>query len=335
MFVLGFMVDILTYKRIYSTRGLIQQGLYLGLLGILLVIEIKKECGLLKFSKEKDKYWKYHDLIVHFLFGSLLSLYTIFFYTSASALTSFLYILILGGLMLANEVDKIRKVGISLRVTLFTICTLSFFSFLYPITMGRMGDTPFWLGVLSVIFIFIIIWILSLRGLSQIKNKVIAPSLLMIFLFIFAYYTSLIPPVPIAIKKIGVFHEMEKKDGKYIGKTTPSGWSFLRKKEFHARTGDKITVLLSIFSPMNFQDLIHLKWFRNSQDGWILEDNIPLQIVGGREEGFRGFATKKYFKEGEWRICVETTEASEVGRIEFRVLNDHSTSTRVFQSSAY
>ena len=329
-FALGFAVDLVTFKRVYSPQGLLTQALYLLILGTLLMMEIKAP------MRGRGKWWGYHDLIVHFLFGSLLSLYTIFFYSSASALSSFLYILLLGILLIGNEFGPMRKLGLSARVLLYMICSLSYFSFLYPILLGRLGELPFWLGILSVLLILCLIWLINFRGAKELKKKVLYPALSMVILFVAGYYTSTIPPVPLAVKKMGVYHEIEKKNGKYIGRHLSLKWRPFQKEIFLVKPGDKINILLSIFSPTNFNDQIHLKWYRYSEkEGWLLEDNIPLQIVGGREEGFRGFATKEYFTDGEWKICVETTEGREIGRVNLRVLTDLSIDPRVFKTTEY
>ena len=94
VFVAGFLFDLLTLGRIDDLLNLIQQAVYLSILGTLLLCEIKIRIGTLTLSERGQKFWQYHDLVVHFLFGSLLSVYTIFYYTSASAITSFFFILL-------------------------------------------------------------------------------------------------------------------------------------------------------------------------------------------------------------------------------------------------
>lgn len=335
VFCLGFLIDIFTIKRIDSLFNLVQQGTYLFILGILLVIEIKKETGRIKLDKEGSKWWKYHSLVVHFLFGSLLSLYTIFYYSSASLFTGLLFLLLLAGLMLANEIGKIREYGLPVRVILFSICLLSYFSFLYPIMMRQIGVLPFWMGVISSILILLLIWFLNFRDLRNLKKKVFLSALGIHVFFVVAYYTSLIPPVPVAIKKIGVYYSVEKREDQYIGKYLPEGIHFITK-EFRVRPQDKINILISIFSPTNFQDQITLKWYRfDKEQGRKLEDSIPLYILGGREEGFRGYGSKQYYTEGDWEVLVETSDERELGRLRFKIVKDLSTKERVFEEDVF
>ena len=341
VFTLGFLFDIFTIRRIDDLFNLIQHGVKLVILGAFLVIEIRMSIGTLTLSEKGKKFWEYHDLFVHFLFGSLLSAYTIFYYSSASAITSFLFIVLLGALMMANEVAKIRELGLPVRVILYSICMLSFFAFFYPILIGRIGPLPFWLGWLSSAFVLALIYKINFRSHETdqtVKQHVLYPGMAMHLFFVLAYYTSLIPPVPLAVKKIGAYYAVEKKDNKYLGTYLPHPWKFWSKgsQEFYARPGDKVTILLAIFSPTKFQDQIYLKWFRNDDTrGWVLEDTIPMTILGGRKDGYRGYGTKQFYAFGEWKILVETTDGREVGRLRVDIIKDESLTDRKFKNDIF
>jgi hypothetical protein len=341
VFFFGFIFDLLTLGRIDDLLNLIQQAIYLAILGTLLICEIRIRIGSLTLSGRGKKFWGYHDLVVHFLFGSLLSAYTIFYYTSASALTSFLFILLLAGLMLANEIPKIQKLGLPVRVILYSICLLSYFAFFYPILMGHVGAIPFWLGFLTSAVVLLLIWRLNFKGQENtplLKRHVFLPVLGIHLFFLIGYYTSLIPPVPVAVKKIGIYYQIEKRNGLYIGKHLRPYWKFWGKgsQEFFVRPGDKVSVLLSIFSPARFNDQVFLKWYRDdTRRGRVLEDTIQLSILGGRDEGFRGFATKQFYSLGHWRVVVETSDGREVGRIELEIKQDPGTDDRIFKDDIF
>lgn len=337
VFVAGFLFDLLTLGRIDDLLNLIQQAVYLIALGTLLLFEIRLKIGTLTLSEKGQKFWQYHDLIVHFLFGSLLSVYTIFYYTSASAFTSLLFILLLAGLMLANEFPQFQRLGLPVRVILFSICVLSYFSFIYPILMGHVGAIPFWLGFLTSGTVLGLIWKFNFKdsqSLDLLKRHVLFPAIGVHAVFLLGYYTSLIPPVPVAVKKIGVYYNVEKKDGHYIGHHLKPFWKIWSKgsQDFETRPGDRVFVMLSIFSPARFNDQVFLKWyFDDPKEGWSLSDTLPMTILGGRDEGFRGFGSKSYFQPGDWRVIVETSDGREVGRISFTIEVDESTDPREFK----
>jgi hypothetical protein len=340
VFLFGFIFDVMTLGRIDDLLNLIQQSIYLFILGTLLIYEIKINQGTSTLSPKASRFWQYHDLIVHFLFGSLLSAYTIFYYTSASALTSFIFILLLAGLMLANEIPRFQQLGTPVRIILFTICLLSYFSFFYPILMGHVGRIPFWLGFISSLIVLVVIWKVNFQTENNdyIKRKILIPSLAVHLFFLTGYYLSLIPPVPVAVKKIGIYYDVIKLDGEYQGKHLRPYWKIWGQgsQQFLARTGDKVNVLLSIFSPARFNDKIFLKWYsQHPKKGWTLEDSISLTILGGRDDGFRGFGTKRNFHPGKWRVLVETTDGREVGRISFIIVQDQSEDLREFQTDVF
>lgn len=340
VFGLGFIFDLLTLGRIDDLLNLIQQAIYLIFLGTLLLVEIKVKTGSLILKGRALKFWEYHDLIVHFLFGSLLSAYTIFYYTSASALTSFLFIMLLAGLMLANEIPRIQKFGLPVRVILYSICMLSYFAFFYPILIGHVGPVPFWLGFISSALVFALIWKMNFKGESSelLKRHVLIPAVSVHIVFLVGYYLSLIPPVPVAVKKIGIYYDVSKVEGQYLGTHQRSSWKIWQRgsQDFYARPGDKVTVLLSIFSPARFEDKVYLKWyFDDPKLGWQLADTIPLSILGGRDEGFRGFGSKQFYNLGDWRVIVETSDGREVGRITLEILQDTDVGERFFKTDVF
>jgi hypothetical protein len=79
-------------------------------------------------------------------------------------------------------------------------------------------------------------------------------------------------------------------------------------------------VFFRIFSPTRFADQVLMRWYRkDGARGWAPSDSIPINIVGGREEGFRGYGFKSNYEPGRWRVQVETTDGREIGRVYFRL----------------
>ena len=79
-------------------------------------------------------------------------------------------------------------------------------------------------------------------------------------------------------------------------------------------------VYFRVFSPSRFSDQVLMRWYlHEAARGWVLQDTIPIKIVGGREEGFRGYGVKSKYQPGDWKVQVETTDAREIGRIYFSV----------------
>jgi hypothetical protein len=95
-----------------------------------------------------------------------------------------------------------------------------------------------------------------------------------------------------------------------------------------------VYVFFRIFSPSRFADRVQVRWYWRAGGGiggWALQDAIPIDILGGREQGFRGYGFKSNYQPGSWKVQVETTDGREIGRIYFD-LELAAQSPRMWQS---
>ena len=131
------------------------------------------------------------------------------------------------------------------------------------------------------------------------------------------------PPVPLSLKGIGVYHSIERTEANtYLLGYYKPWWKFWRNasNDFQAAPGDKVHIFFRLFAPSNFEEEIRLKWSRKNSNGdWEEYDSIPIKIYGGRGEGFRGFAVKQNYDEGKWRTQVLTSDEREIGRVVFSI----------------
>ena len=92
-FTAGFVFDAVMIRRIDDEKVLIQQGLYLILCGILL--------AYLAVRREGAHRWSAPAL--HFMLGTLLNAYALFYVKSASGLSAVLFLVFISILLLVNE----------------------------------------------------------------------------------------------------------------------------------------------------------------------------------------------------------------------------------------
>jgi hypothetical protein len=326
----GFVFDILTLSSVDDPFSLVQQVIYLFLIATLLVWELKVQTLQTQIVGFKSKIWQYRSLILHFLLGSLLSIYSLFFIKSSSIFASFAFILSLLAIMVLNEMSLIQKGKLYFKVALFVLCLFSFFSLIVPTLFGFVGWIPF---LFSVGLTGLVIW-----GLVQHLQKTIldkkrlfqtltGPGVAVLSFFTFFYFMGWVPPVPLSIKEIGIYHDVSVVDGVYELKYEREWWKFWQKgaQDFRAQSGDKIVIFASITAPRRFDDQVVFHWsLYNKKKGWQTQDRIPITIKGGREKGFRGYGVKQNFTTGEWRVQVETTHGREIGRIYFDVLKSET-----------
>lgn len=86
----------------------------------------------------------------------------------------------------------------------------------------------------------------------------------------------------------------------------------------------------SIHAPRGLNERIYHVWQLNGQ----LVDKVPLDIHGGREEGYRAWSHKVNFPEqavGRWQIRVVTDANQLIGVLRFRVVSTNPDATDIHQ----
>lgn len=333
-FVAGFLFDALAVGRIDELRGILQQAAYLLLCALFTSYELREQYGDFAPPERFKTVWRYHAAATHFMLGTLLNIYTLFYFKSASLGTSFVFLLILAGLLAVNELKPFAGSGTTLRMTLFSLCLISYFTYLVPTLLGRIGALPF-LGTLAASAACVAIlssWLrLRLRDPRVLVPHLLAPFACVALVFASLYFMKVIPPVPLSLSDIGVYHDVSREGDHFVLSETRPRWRFWERGDqtFLARPGDKIYCFFSVFSPARFKEKLQLRWLRRDEKtGWEEEDAIPLATAGGRAGGWRGFVVKSRWKPGLWRVRVETSDERELGRLDLRVIPDETAGPR-------
>jgi hypothetical protein len=194
-----------------------------------------------------------------------------------------------------------------------------------PLAVGHVGRGTFVAaalatsGMLAGLFALLR---LRLRA-AELRRRLVLPGLSVFVCFLAFYLVGFVPPVPIAAKKLGVYHHVERRGGEYVltREAPPSIFGWLDRRTFVARPGDRVFVFVAIFSPARFDDTVFVRWqVRDATGGWTETDRIPIQIAGGRREGFRGYTTKANYRPGDWRVRIEARDGREIARRYFTVV---------------
>jgi hypothetical protein len=263
---------------------------------------------------------------VHFLFGSLLNLYTIYYFKSSSLLASFSFMLVLVCLLLANESRFVKARGLALKFAFLALCVLSFSAHVTPVFVGAIGPFVF-LGSM-VLGTFLIAGMAAALAAwrpaagALVRKLILAPAGIVAVGFLAFYYFRLIPPVPLSMPFIGVYHGVVKAPEGYRLSHERPVWRFWHNgdQKFTAQPGDRVYVFFRIYSPTRFSERVLARWhWKDATGAWAPQDAIPVDIAGGRAEGFRGYGHKSNYRAGEWKVQVETTDGREIGRIYFRI----------------
>ncbi len=323
-FLLGFLFDIVTLSRIDDWLSILQQGLYLIFISRLLHLRILEHHGLWTPSPRLAKIWHYNNEALHFVLGSLLSSYTLFYFVSSSIAVSTFFLILMLALLVANEFPQFQEQGPALKVGLYSLCLMTFFSYLIPILLRFVGVTTLLTAVgLTVLISWSTFEALKKKGISEKDafNVNLRPTLITAAALLVLYFAKVLPPIPLSLQYIGVYHNVEKNQGTYMLSYERPFWRFWQNgaQTFLARPGDRVYCFASVFSPGNIDDQVIFHWQKKIDSEWQTTDRISVKILGGRDEGYRVYSMKSRADEGHWRVFVETTEGREIGRITFTI----------------
>ncbi len=334
-FVFGFIFDIVAIQRVDDFFGIVQQALYLVVTALVIATELVETQKEVVPPRGLAKFWPHRELLLQFLFGSLLNVYTIFYFKSASAFTSIAFILVMVVIITANEFKKFGKYQTHVHVGILSLCLISFLGIVCPIVIGYIGLIPFLCANLIAWCLMVLYqrWLKPKMqvNLSVMRSHVLIPFATVQTVFVLLYILRVLPPVPLSASYMGIYHDVQKASGEYALTYTRPDHLFWQRGDqtFYARPGDTIYCFVRIFAPARFKDELQVRWlFKDPKHGWQSHDAIPLPIVGGRDAGYRGVTKKSNYKPGVWRVQVETTDGREVGRINFEVIKDDSTEPR-------
>lgn len=332
-FVGGFGFDVLTLGRIDHWLNLLQQGLYLIIVGVLITLDAVVE-GDEAVPAKLRKLWRFRGMAIHFLLGALLSVYSIFYFKSASAGARWIFLLPLVLVLILNEFERFQRLGVSVRFGLLSLSLSSYLVYLIPTLWGSVGLLPFLLASLLATVAFLTIFRL-LRSRVPFASKrffrMAGPAFAVQALFVGMYVTKVLPPVPLAIQEIGIYHHVEATQAGYELRYEHPGLKFWQKdaRPFRAVQGDSIYCYFRVFSPTEFSDSVVIRWAQYLRGAWMETDAIAVRIRGGRAKGYRGYTKKVNYTPGRWRVTVETTDGRELTRLTWRVeLGEDSPSRR-------
>lgn len=329
-FVGGFIWDQLTLKRIDNwVDNLILFG-YLMALGAVIVVSNLAIRDLLRW-RWLNRYLDWLPLVIQFLLGGLFSAYVVFYMQSASWSSTVFFLFVLAGLLVVNEFIKNQLGNLHLQLSMYFLVSASFFIFFIPIVIRRVDYFSFWLGTCcSLVLIFGMIYFFYRKGVLvkwyQWGSTVLIILVMFVGLHVF-YLKNWIPPVPLSLKFVGMFHEVSKQGDLFVlSYQKPPFYMFLRDSDvqFGYGPGSRVYCFSSVFAPTRVKDEVSHTWqfYSYEKREWETIDVMRYDIKGGREDGFRGVSFKENLAFGKWRVQVRSKENKLLGSVNFVVHGD-------------
>jgi uncharacterized membrane protein YoaK (UPF0700 family) len=131
-FVLGFVFDAVILRRPDEPVIIVHQAIYILISAGLIAIELLERQEEIAPPNLLKKVWRFREPVLHFLMGTLLNAYTIFFFKSASALTSFVFIAVLVVILIINEFKHFGRLQTQFHVAILSLCLICFLVTLAP-----------------------------------------------------------------------------------------------------------------------------------------------------------------------------------------------------------
>jgi len=329
-FAAGFVFDAFMVRRIDEAPILIQQGLYLCVSGVLLATLVAWQHRAPQLPRLLGWLPRWAAPVLHFMLGTLLNAYALFYVKGGSGLAAVIFFVVISTLLVVNELPSVRRLGPVVLYGLYSFCLTSYFAYLYPVLIGRIR---WWMFVLAVASSALPLALVAgfhhkrTGDRRQVVRHALMPALGVQALLLALYAFGLIPPVPLSLMEIGIYHDVTRTNGGSYRVTyeTPPWYRFWADDEtdFRGRSGERVYTFFRVFAPRGFRDEIRVAWlFRQAGHGWTAAGDVPIAVTGGREGGFAGFAYKQNWRPGDWRVTVETFDGREIGRRSFTARND-------------
>lgn len=327
VFIAGFIWDGATLTFVDLSGAAVILGCYLAVIA----------AGIIIYQAVTSRHregWKRKIVgiipyVIQFMFGTLFNASLIFYTRSAEISASWPFLLFLLLAIFSNELLRKKQDHITFQIVLFFLAEFLYFVFALPIISGRIGSDIFILsGLISLAILAIVVFVVSKVARERsLETRTVRILIVIVFYSAlnYCYFTNLIPPIPLALKDSGIFHSVTKVGADYVVSYEPAPqYEFWRKESdvFNEIPGQPIYVWSAIFAPSAFNLPIYHQWyyFDQEKNQWILSSKIDFQIIGGRQDGYRGYTFKRGVSPGKWRVDITTGSNQRLGSISFTVV---------------
>lgn len=337
----GFIADNLILLRrvdLWTTDALLGSYLIVSAAGMIFLNAA--EAGRIR-SQRLLTIVPFIPVVIQFSIGGLFSGYLSLYSRSAAFAGSWVFVIAVAALLLSNERFFRLYRRVVFQVSLYFLVLYSFFIFFLPVVFKQIGPEMFIAaGAAALLATVVFVALLSLvarERVNEARANILATIAAIALFFNLLYFLNLIPPLPLALKAGGIYHGVtHEADGTYtlMGEEVPWYESFLRYNlVFHKRPGESAYVFTAIFAPTGLTTTIIHQWQMQDAAGtWNTVTEIPFEITGGRDGGYRGWSGKYDPQPGKWRVNVLTPTGQLITRISFAV-TEASTSPELVESS--
>ncbi|MEK7180226.1 MAG: DUF2914 domain-containing protein [Patescibacteria group bacterium] len=268
--------------------------------------------------------------LVQFAFGNLAGGLLILYGRSGTFEGNYLFFFLFGAFLIGNEFLRSYYARLNFHISAWYFLLLSYSALIVPVALGRLGDDVFILsGATSLVLVFSFLFLLykvSSQLVAPVMKKAIFCIALILTLFNIFYFLNILPPVPLSIREIGIYHSVERlSSGNYkVVFEKPEWYEFFRSTDqmFNHVLNSPVYCFSSIFAPVRLSTSVNHRWeyYNELTTKWQTLAVVPFSIAGGRTNGYRGYSQKSNIFSGRWRCSVETNRGTLIGRTTFTII---------------
>ena len=326
----GFAFDSVSYGRldhpVTQTLLLVYLVAAAGSIVVLHYLHVKPES-----EGFAAKLRGYLPAVTQFAFGSLWSAFLVFYARSGVLAASWPFLLILAGIFIGNEVFRAYHSRLVFTSVLLFFALLSYAIFMMPMLTRNIGTVTFLLSgiaAMAVFFLFLRLlnWVSAAR-LGEVRWQVALGALAVFVTVNGLYFLNVLPPLPLALQKAGVFHSVKRLGPVYYAMTEPQSWNVYLgiPPVLHVEPGEPVFVYSAVFAPIKLSTRVFHRWQRydDVKRQWVTKQSPSFAITGGRDNGYRGYTKRTGPEPGLWRVDIDSVDGRLIGRTQFMVVEGH------------
>ena len=139
------------------------------------------------------------------------------------------------------------------------------------------------------------------------------------------YFTRVLPPLPLALSDVGIYHAIRHTGSIYLVQEEPQPWTVrfgFARPVVHVAPGEKLALYSAVFAPIRMTTQIahRWQWWDSRSKHWQTLSKVAFSISGGREHGYRGYSLKSGLRAGDWRVNIDSADGRLIGRFAFNVV---------------
>ncbi len=322
----GFAWDNVFLGRIDVSRTQIVLLVYIGVcalaMPLLHFIELRGER-----TGRRPRWRGVLPIMIQFALGGFWSAFLILYGRAAVISASWPFLLVLFAIFIGNE--WLRKYHERLVFTsiLFFFALYAYAVFELPIVIGSMGTVIFLAsGTLATAAFALFLLLLSLINRPRFRadaRRIIGGVAAVLVIINISYFTSVLPPLPLAAKTDGIYHSVSRTSAGYLATwETNEPWAVRYlglAQTIHLVPGEAVYAYTAVFAPTKLSTTIvhEWQWYDPKKSAWVTRAAISYPIEGGRDEGYRGYSAILPHDTGKWRVNVETMGGLLIARLPF------------------